>query len=181
MVLHVHSYQLERQLGQRCVCVCVWTDIYLLILSSPSFFFTLLFIEKLSFSFNCILFSQSTSTWHLELIKYEPLLSDMWLTCFFFRLPTRKVIKNHDSWSARIRFLFSCFSSSQTPNWHVWFPGTWIFFISCFLLPSCWIILPLCLCCFGLVSSLHLYLLTLCRISSQLSLGGDWLLYVINL
>lgn len=22
MVLHVHSYQLERQLGQRCVCVC---------------------------------------------------------------------------------------------------------------------------------------------------------------
>lgn len=65
------------------MCVCVWTDIYLLILSSPSFFFTLLFIEKLSFCFNCILFSQSTSTWHLELIKYEPLLSDMWLTCFF--------------------------------------------------------------------------------------------------
>lgn len=180
MVLHVHSYQLERQLGQRCVCVCepifiCWSFPPLLFFFYPIIYWKIIFLFQLysvlSVDFN--LTSWADQIWTPP-FRY---VADL----FFFRLPTRKVIKNHDSWSARIRFLFSCFSSSQTPNWHVWFPGTWIFFISCFLLPSCWIILPLCLCCFGLVSSLHLYLLTLCRISSQLSLGGDWLLYVINL
>lgn len=180
MVLHVHSYQLERQLGQRCVCVCVnrylFVDPFL-----PFFFFLPYYLLK-----NYLLVSTvfcSLSRLQPDILSWSN-MNPSFQICgrlVFFRLPTRKVIKNHDSWSARIRFLFSCFSSSQTPNWHVWFPGTWIFFISCFLLPSCWIILPLCLCCFGLVSSLHLYLLTLCRISSQLSLGGDWLLYVINL